>query len=68
MSLLYNSIDISLNLMNINDTYSGNIIEVTRIDDTSILSVFNNGLAVTISVALMGMMNIVVNLPEEYES
>ena len=68
MRLLYNSIDISLNLMNINDTYSGNIVEVTRIDDTSILSVFNNGLAVTISVALMGMMNIVVNLPEEYES
>ena len=68
MRLLYNSIDISLNLMNINDTYSGNIVEVTRIDDTSILSVFNNGLAVTISVALMCMMNIVVNLPEEYES
>ena len=68
MRLLYNSVDIGLNLTSVNDTYSGNMVEITRMDNSSILSVFNNGLAVTISVALMGMMNIVVNLPEEYES
>ena len=68
MRLLYNSVDIGLNLTSVNDTYSGNMVEITRTDNSSILSVFNNGLAVTISVALMGMMNIVVNLPEEYES
>ena len=68
MRLLYNSMDISLNLVRVNDTYSSNIVEITRIDDTSILSVFNNGLAVTISVSLMGMMNIIVNLPVEYDS
>ena len=68
MRLLYNSVDIGLNLSSINDTYNGNTVEVTRTDNTSILSVFNNGLAVTISVALRGMMNIIVNIPEEYES
>ena len=44
------------------------MVEITRTGNTSILSVFNNGLAVTISVSLMGMMNIVVNLPVEYDS
>ena len=68
MELLYNSIDISLNLTSINDTFSGSMVEITKTDNTSILAVFNNGLAVTISVSLMGMMNIIVNLPEEYES
>lgn len=68
MRLLYNSVDIGLNVTSINDTYSGNMVELSRTDNTSILSVFNNGLAVTISVSLMGMMNIVVNLPLEYDS
>ena len=68
MELLYNSVDISLNLTSINDTFSGSMVEITKTDNTSILAVFNNGLAVTISVSLMGMMNILVNLPEEYES
>ncbi len=68
MGLLYNSVDISLNLTSTNDTFSGSMVEITRTDNTSILSVFNNGLALTISVASMGVMNIVVNLPEEYES
>ena len=68
MRLLYNSVDIGLNLTSVNDTYSGGMVEITRTDNNTILSVFNNGLAVTISVSLMGMMNIVVNLPVEYDS
>lgn len=68
VELLYNGIDVSHNVTNINDTFSGNTVDVTRTESNSILSVFSNGLAVTVSVSPHGMLNIIVNLPAEYDS
>ena len=68
MRLLYNGDDITSNLTSINDTYSGNTVDITRTDSATISSVFSNGLAVTISVSLMSMLSIVVNVPVEYDS
>lgn len=68
VEVLYNGIDVSHNVTNINDTFSDNIVDVTRTESNAILSVFSNGLAVTVSASLHGMLNIVVNLPVEYNS
>ena len=68
MRILYNSVDISSNVTSVNDTYGGNMVDITRTDNTSIVSVFSNGLAVTVSVSLMSMLSIVVNVPVEYDS
>ena len=68
MRLLYNGVDIGLNVTDTNDTYSGNIVDITRTDNDSIVSAFSNGLAVTVSVSLMSMLSIVVNVPVEYDS
>ena len=68
VEVLYNGMDVSHNVTNVNDTFSDNTVDITRTESNSILSVFSNGLAVTVSVSLHGMLNIVVNLPVEYNS
>lgn len=68
MRLLYNGDDIQSNLTSINDTYSGDTVDITRTDNATISSAFSNGLAVTVSVSLMSMLSIVVNVPVEYDS
>lgn len=68
MRLLYNGDDITSNLASINDTYSGNTVDITRIDSATISSAFSNGLTVTVSVSLMSLLSIVVNVPVEYDS
>ena len=68
IEILHNGIDISDNVTNINDTFSDNIVDVTRTESNTILSAFSNGLAVAVSASLHGMLNIIVNLPVEYNS
>ena len=68
MQLLYDGIDITQNVTDVNDTFSGDGVEIIRTDADSVLSAFSNGLAISISLSLLGMLNIVVNLPVEYNS
>lgn len=68
MTLLYNGVDVSSNVTNINDTFSDSTVDIVRTDNNSLLSAFSNGIAVTVSVSINGMLNIVVNLPIEYNS
>ena len=68
LRLFYNGMDVSANVTNINDTFNKNVVDIIRTEDNSIDSVFSNGVAVTLSVSLDGMLNVIVNLPVEYNS
>ena len=62
----YNRVDISINVTNINDTFSNINISVTRTAENTMLSVFPNG--VSISVGVSGdIPNIVVSLPQDFQ-
>lgn len=60
----YNRVDISINVTNINDSFVDVNISVTRTAENTVLSVFPNG--VSISVSVNGdLPNIVVSLPQD---
>ena len=60
----YNRVDISINVTNINDSFIDVNIYVTRTAENTVLSVFPNG--VSISVSVNGdLPNIVVSLPQD---
>lgn len=60
----YNRVDISINVTNINDSFIDVNISVTRTAENTVLSVFPNG--VSISVSVNGdLPNIVVSLPQD---
>jgi len=62
----YNRVDISINVTNINDSFIDVNISVSRTAENTVLSVFPNG--VSISVSVNGdLPNIVVSLPQNLQ-
>ena len=62
--MLFNGDDVSSEVTNINDTFSNVDIEIIRIDNDELLSVFPAGPSVTVRVAA-GIPNFVLTLPQE---
>ena len=61
----YNMVDISTSVTNIDDTFSNTDIRVTRTAEDTVLSVFPNGVAVSVGVS-GDIPNIVVSLPQDF--
>ena len=62
----HNMVDISTNVTNINDTFSDTNISVIRTAENAVLSVFPNGVSVSVGVS-GDIPNIVVSLPQDFQ-
>ena len=63
--VLHNSIDISSNLTNVNDTYTTQAVQINRTGIDNVTSAFPSGAGVTIRVA-ENIPNFVLTLPQSF--
>lgn len=61
----YNRVDISINVTNVDDTFSDTNISVTRTAENTVLSVFPSGVSVSVGVS-GDIPNVVVSLPQDF--